>query len=212
MSKPSVSIFEIESKEEHNQEKLGYVSLYKEPKKAIIEGGKVKFQENTELDREIEISEKFVTSHRIKEIKFCNFIPHKPSMELVQCCSSLEKNLEIAYKKNSVIDFSKSNTNRLHKVLDFYSNLSKKDREGKIFKYDAEVSSLLGINSSIMRVYLQIENIPNKKTVYKYIFCDPYHLAIPSFHKGKSPKQMIEENYRKYSGHNKHLRDIFQNV
>ncbi|MCJ1996647.1 hypothetical protein GYN67_08080 [Lactococcus piscium] len=210
MSEVSVDIFNIGKNEEHSQEKVGYASLYKEPKNALIEGGKVKFEGNTELDREIEISEKFATSDRIKEIKFCNYIPSDPPSDLRQCCSSLETNLEIVYEKNNVIDFSRSNADRLHKVLDVYSTLPHSEREGRIFKFEAETSNYLGTSSKIMRVYVQIENTPNEKTIYKYIFCDPYHLAIPSEHKGRTSKQVMEDNYRKYSSYNNHIRDIFQ--
>ena len=212
MSKLSVDIFNIENKDEHNQEKIGYVSLYNEPKKALIEGGKVIFEGNTELDREVEISRSFATSHRIKGIKFCNYIPHDPPSELKQCCLSLEQNLRIVFEKNNEIDFSYSNTKRLHEILDFYSDLPTSEREGRIFKYDAEVCNMLGVSSEIMRIYLQIKNIPNEKTVYKYIFCDPYHLAISSTHKGNSPKQMIENNYKEHARHSRHIRDLFKEI
>lgn len=58
------------------------------------------------------------------------------------------------------------------------------------------------------RVYLKITD-DNR---YYMIFIDPYHLAIPSWHNGKSPEVVRQQTFRQYSYYKNHIYDLLIQV
>ncbi|WP_140397108.1 hypothetical protein [Enterococcus sp. 6D12_DIV0197] len=189
-----------------------------DPKSKIDIKNKMKNGGNVVLkapDREriIDISENFLTSIKIPKVKFTNLV----SLENVPKSTrkTLEKIIDdISYicQNNSAVSFSKTNTSTLRTVLRAYGlDEPFNETNQTIFKVDGISFYEQGKKENPFRIYMKIYGFNEKRTEYKLLFCDIYHLCLISGHKGLDAEQVRNRTYSMYSHTcNSHLRELLE--
>lgn len=173
-----------------------------------FEGGNVEFK-TAELKREYIVSKDFLNSHRVKEIEFTNYVNKTGCDKFIKPIINLMDNHDYILTHNSEVIFDSYNGERLELILDHYApKKSKKEREEQLYKVSPIDSILTGTLSDTVRIYLFIENDPNVISKYTFVFCDIYHLAIPSASERKSAITNRTNTYKQYSPYGFHLKDI----
>lgn len=174
---------------------------YSRIKDALISGGVIDLQ--ADVKRKIEISNNFMTSIKIPQQKFTNFIDkNKVSESVKQTFNSIIKDVEFICENNEIVDFSRqgSELKVLRTVLKEYNFDGVLSEENEsIFKIDGISVWENGKKENPFRIYLQITRSKDlKESNYKLLFCDIYHLCLLSWHNGKNPEQMRNETFSKH--------------
>lgn len=168
-------------------------------KAKLKNGGEIVLEE-PERKRHINISENFLVSKHLPKVKFTNFInKNEVPITTKKTIDKITRDISYICSEHEQVDFSRTNTSILRKVLKEYGYNEELSAENvSLFKIDGVSHYEKSIKENPFRIYLKIEALNNKETEYQLIFCDVYHLCIPAEHNGLSAQQVRNRTYMKY--------------
>ncbi|MDL4874978.1 hypothetical protein [Enterococcus gallinarum] len=181
-------------------------------KNKMRNGGEI-FLTAPDRDRVITISDNFLTSVKIPKVKFTNLVNLKNVPK--STIKTLEKIInDISYicQNNSAVSFSQTNTGTLRTVLKAYGLDEPLDETNEtIFKVEGISFYEQGQKENPFRIYMKIDGFNEKRTNYRLLFCDIYHLCLISGHKGLNADQVRNRTYLMYCYTCKnHLRELLE--
>lgn len=168
----------------------------------------------TEKNEFVRASDDFLKSFKNPQIRFTNFIDPKNITEPTkQTLRMLIDNIEFVSKNTEQVELSNRNATRLKKVLKHYMPKETfSDDNNMIFKVDGvSISNSHFVKENPVRIYLKVE-IQEEQNIYQLIFCDIYHLCLPTYHDGKNRDQMLNQTYSRYSHCKEHLEYVLKIV
>lgn len=177
------------------------------PRITLIQGG-IEVFSMLEKEVTLRVNPKFKKSYKNKELLFTNFVNKKNCKVQKESLDLFFSDITYIKKKNNKIFFNelkKDDRKRLFDILTYYcEDYDEVKIKEELYKIDLERNSELGIPNKIMKIYLYIRYNVDDKIEYEILFCDLYHLVIPTGHNGKSQKKVQKESYdlaRDYQEH-----------
>ncbi|MCD5030189.1 hypothetical protein [Enterococcus asini] len=183
--------------------------------RAVLQsGGTALLRSPTEKSEVVMARHNFLKSYKDSKINFTNYVDLKnitePTRETLRM---LIDNIEFVSKNTEQVELRNRNAVRLIKVLKHYMPEEVfSDDNNMIFKVDG-VSTCGNhfVKENPFRIYLKIE-MKDKQNIYQLIFCDIYHLCLPTYHGGKTRNQMLNQTYARYSYCKEHLEYVLKTI
>lgn len=161
-------------------------------------------------------NDQFFSSINDSQISFTNFLQEDLLIdETLQ--SSLEiifKNSEYIYKESKFIRYPGSNSERIQKIINLYSDSFEESKEqlenhlldGRIYKTAFSLDK--NERGKIRIISVGHLDDKNENYIYELLFIDLYHLFIPSSHKGYTSQKQLERTYNDYRTGTTHIKDF----
>lgn len=164
-------------------------------------------------DDKILIPGKFLKSIRLDELKFTNKVDlDKNNKHIIDNLKLILGDTDFLISNVRQVTIDTKNKRRLKSIILGYDRKWIEDEtiEGdNLFKVNGITTKLdYGKKTEIVnmfRVYLRVTENNRGKMIYKLIFVDPYHLAIPSSHNGKPAQIMQQQTFSQYRYCGEHL-------
>lgn len=167
------------------------------------------------VNAEIRFNPNSFDSINLPEIHFSNMLPEKYLIlpRTKSAIEELKRNPDSVNKNSREVDITRDYDDRMKKILiNYLSDKEFRDFTNDFRKSELKDDSIVYENHGDFRV-ITLYSVEKEQETYKQyltiVLLDPYHLFIPSRHKGKTKEQAMNDKYREVKNYSYHIKQHF---